>query len=67
MSHELQFRLTLSMSAVIPGHQTLELALEVMLETPPLLLWRASRTSDLRLVGTTTLSLYMITGAWADR
>ena len=67
MSHELQFCLTFSMSAVIPGHQTLELALEVMLEMPPLLLWRVSRTSVLRLAGTTTLSLYMITGAWADR
>ena len=55
------------MSAVIPGHQTLELALEVMLEMPPLLLWRVSRTSGLRLAGTTTLSLYMITGAWADK
>ena len=67
MSHELQFCLTFSMSAVIPGHQTLELALEVMLEMPPLLLWRVSRTSGLRLAGTTTLSLYMITGAWADK
>ena len=38
MSHELEFCLTFSMSAVTPGHKTLELALEVMLEMPPLLL-----------------------------
>ena len=45
------------MSPVIPGHQTLDLALKLMLVTPPLALWRASRTSGLMLAGMTTLSL----------
>ena len=45
-----QFCCSFLMSAVIPGHQILTPALEVMLVTPPLLLWRTSRTLNLRLL-----------------
>ena len=67
LSHDLQLWRTLSMSAVMPGHQTLAPARAVMLVTPPLPPCSTSSTSERRLLGTTTRSLYMTTGAWAVR